>query len=63
MNEIGARVYSYLRFSDPRQATGHSADRQMQYVLRGAQDKGLALDESLLLCDERLSAYYHRHLK
>lgn len=63
MAKNGARVYSYLRFSDPRQATGSSADRQLQYAQRWAADKGLALDESLSLRDEGLSAYHQRHVK
>lgn len=61
--ENGARVYSYLRFSDPRQATGNSADRQLQYAQRWAAEKGLILDESLSLRDEGLSAYHQRHVK
>jgi len=59
----GARVYSYLRFSDPRQAAGHSADRQLQYAQRWAAERGLVLDESLSLRDEGLSAYHQRHVK
>ncbi|WP_223497567.1 recombinase family protein [Pseudomonas sp. BF-R-16] len=58
-----SRVYSYLRFSDPRQALGHSADRQLQYAQRWAADKGLILDETLSLRDEGLSAYHQRHVK
>ncbi|MBQ0934665.1 recombinase family protein [Ideonella paludis] len=56
-------VYSYLRFSDPRQATGHSAERQMQYAARWAEEHGLRLDESLSLRDEGLSAYHQHHVK
>lgn len=63
MAKNGARVYSYLRFSDPRQATGSSADRQLQYAQRWASEKGLVLDESLSLRDEGLSAYHQRHVK
>ncbi|PMY63160.1 MULTISPECIES: recombinase family protein [Pseudomonas] len=63
MAKNGARVYSYLRFSDPRQATGSSADRQLQYAQRWAAEKGLVLDESLSLRDEGLSAYHQRHVK
>jgi DNA invertase Pin-like site-specific DNA recombinase len=63
MAKSGARVYSYLRFSDPRQATGSSADRQLQYAQRWASEKGLDLDESLSLRDEGLSAYHQRHVK
>lgn len=60
---MGARVYSYLRFSDPRQSSGSSADRQLQYAQRWAAERGLVLDESLSLRDEGLSAYHERHIK
>ena len=56
------RVYSYLRFSDPRQAAGHSLDRQAAYAARWAAEHGLVLDESLSLKDEGLSAYHQRHV-
>lgn len=56
------KVFSYLRFSDPRQSGGSSADRQLQYAQRWAADKGLVLDESLSLRDEGLSAYHQRHV-
>jgi DNA invertase Pin-like site-specific DNA recombinase len=57
------KVYSYLRFSDPKQAAGSSADRQLQYAQRWAADRGLPLDSSLSLRDEGLSAYHQRHVK
>lgn len=57
-----AKVFSYLRFSDPRQATGSSADRQLHYAQRWAAERGLGLDESLSLRDEGLSAYHQRHV-
>lgn len=63
VNKNGARVYSYLRFSDPRQASGSSADRQLQYAQKWAADRGLLLDESLSLRDEGLSAYHQAHVK
>lgn len=56
------RVYSYLRFSDPKQAAGSSADRQLEYAQRWAAARGLGLDESLSLRDEGLSAYHQRHV-
>lgn len=59
----GRKVYSYLRFSDPRQALGNSADRQLQYAQRWAEANGLVLDESLSLRDEGLSAYHQCHVK
>lgn len=58
-----AKVYSYLRFSDPKQAAGNSAERQIQYAQQWAASKGLPLDEALSLRDEGLSAYHQRHIK
>lgn len=63
MGKNGARVYSYLRFSDPRQATGSSADRQLAYAAAWAAQHGMDLDASLTLKDEGLSAYHERHVK
>lgn len=57
-----AKVYSYLRFSDPKQAAGSSADRQLAYAQRWATERGMVLDESLSLRDEGLSAYHQRHV-
>ncbi|WP_233867260.1 recombinase family protein [Paraburkholderia adhaesiva] len=57
------RVYSYLRFSDPKQANGTSAARQMEYASRWAADHDLTLDASFTLRDEGLSAYRQRHVK
>src|SRR5574340_1697060 len=58
-----ALVYSYMRFSDPRQAAGSSADRQAEYAQRWAAERGLVLDESLSMADHGLSAYHQRHVK
>ena len=58
-----ARVYSYLRFSDPKQAAGGSIDRQLEYAARWAADHDLELDASLSLRDEGLSAYHQRHVR
>ncbi|WQN26101.1 recombinase family protein [Stutzerimonas stutzeri] len=63
MKKNSARVYSYLRFSDPRQATGSSADRQLLYAQKWAAERGLVLDESLSMRDEGLSAYHQQHVK
>lgn len=60
---IRARVYSYLRFSDPRQATGSSADRQLRFAEAWAAERGLELDGTLSLRDEGLSAYHQAHVK
>ncbi|TCG06286.1 hypothetical protein BZM27_27550 [Paraburkholderia steynii] len=56
-------VYSYLRFSDPRQRAGNSIDRQTEYAATWAVKHGLQLDTSLSLRDEGLSAYHQRHVK
>lgn len=56
------RVYSYLRFSDPKQAAGSSADRQTEYARRWAAERDLVLDESLSMRDEGLSAYHQKHV-
>lgn len=58
-----AKVYSYMRFSDPRQATGSSSDRQTAYAQRWAEEHGQPLDTALTLRDEGLSAYHQRHVK
>lgn len=55
-------VYSYLRFSDPKQAAGSSADRQAAYAARWAAEHGMQLDTSLSLRDEGLSAYHQAHV-
>lgn len=60
---IKARVYSYLRFSDPKQSAGSSVDRQTEYARRWAADHALVLDDSLSMRDEGLSAYHQRHVK
>lgn len=59
----GGRVYSYLRFSDPKQATGSSVDRQLAYAQAWALQYDMELDVSLSLKDEGLSAYHQRHVK
>ncbi|RDU95179.1 recombinase family protein [Trinickia dinghuensis] len=57
-----SRVYSYLRFSDPKQAAGSSADRQTEYARRWAAEHEMRLDETLSLRDEGLSAYHQKHV-
>lgn len=56
------RVYSYLRFSDPKQAAGTSVARQTLIAQRWAAERGLVLDESLSMRDEGLSGYHSRHI-
>ena len=56
------KVFSYLRFSDPRQAAGSSADRQLAYAATWAAKQGMELDATLTLKDEGLSAYHQRHV-
>lgn len=56
------RVYSYLRFSDPRQSTGSSIERQLAYTQKWAAERGLPLDQSLSMRDEGLSAYHQKHV-
>lgn len=57
------KVYSYVRFSDARQASGASSERQRAYAADWAKQHGLALDEALSLRDEGLSAYHQKHVK
>jgi hypothetical protein len=38
-----------MRFSDPRQASGHSSERQMAYAAQWAAEHDLLLDETLSL--------------
>lgn len=52
-----------MRFSDPRQAAGHSRERQEAYAARWAAEHGLQLDDKLTMLDEGLSAYHQRHVK
>ncbi len=57
-----ARVYSYKRFSDPRQASGSSSSRQDEYAARWAGENGMVLDPDLTMLDEGLSGYHQRHV-
>lgn len=57
------KVYSYLRFSDPKQATRTSIERQLDYATRWAAENGMDLDTAVTMRDEGLSAYHQRHVK
>lgn len=59
---MAGRVYSYIRFSDARQAAGASTERQRAYAEKWAADNGLVLDAELSMRDEGLSAYHQRHV-
>ena len=56
---LGAKAYSYLRFSSPEQAKGASRRRQIEAAEAWARDRGLTLDERLR--DEGVSAYRGRN--
>lgn len=56
------RLYSYLRFSDPRQKQGGSIDRQYSYAKKYAKKHGYIFDKSLSLKDEGLSAYHQKNI-
>ena len=53
-------VYSYMRFSDPRQAAGHSRERQEAYAAKWAAEHGLQLDDKLTMLDEGCLLYTSR---
>lgn len=56
------KVYSYIRFSDPKQAAGDSVGRQAAYAADWAKAHGMTLDDTLTLRDEGLSAYHQKHV-
>lgn len=60
---MSAKVYSYMRFSDARQAGGASSDRQRAYAAQWAEQHHLLLDETLSMRDEGLSAFHQKHVK
>jgi DNA invertase Pin-like site-specific DNA recombinase len=57
-----ARVYSYIRFSDAKQAAGASVERQGAYAKDWADRHGLVLDTELSMRDEGLSAFHQKHV-
>lgn len=56
------KVYSYIRFSDPRQRDGTSYSRQFDYARDYAKRHGMELDDNDPIFDEGMSAYHQRHL-
>jgi DNA invertase Pin-like site-specific DNA recombinase len=61
--ETAAKVYCYIRFSSPAQATGTSVARQTELAARYAADHGLTLDTALSMRDEGLSTFHGKHVK
>ncbi|MBB5408563.1 DNA invertase Pin-like site-specific DNA recombinase [Paraburkholderia sp. HC6.4b] len=59
----GPRVYSYIRFSSEKQASGTSIERQSEYAAEWAAAKGLTLDTTLTMYDLGLSAWKGEHLE
>lgn len=59
---MAAKVYSYMRFSDIKQSSGASSERQRAYAAQWAEEHGLVLDESLSMRDEGLSAFHQKHV-
>ena len=61
----GARpkAYSYIRFSTPEQAVGHSLERQMEAARSFATRRGLELDEALTFRDLGVPAFRGRNAK
>ena len=55
------RVYSYIRFSTPKQKLGDSLRRQMETAKKYADEHGFIFDEELR--DEGLSGWSGSHLK
>ena len=57
------KVYSYIRFSTPEQAKGHSLDRQLDYAKSYAEQNDMVLEDRLTMRDEGLSAFHQTHIK
>jgi DNA invertase Pin-like site-specific DNA recombinase len=57
MNRQAKRAFSYIRFSDSRQARGDSLRRQLDWGKSLCQTKGWVLDDSLTLQDLGVSAF------
>lgn len=55
------KVFSYIRFSSPEQALGHSEQRQIEAAREYAKRKGIEFDE--FLKDDGLSGFHGTHLR
>jgi DNA invertase Pin-like site-specific DNA recombinase len=51
------RAYSYVRFSTPEQAKGHSRDRQTERAKAWAEKRGVTLDAELSFEDHGVSGF------
>jgi DNA invertase Pin-like site-specific DNA recombinase len=51
------KAYSYVRFSTPQQALGHSLQRQTEKATKYAVEHGLTLDTELNMTDAGVSAF------
>lgn len=60
---MSPKVYSYLRFSDAKQASGDSINRQKNFAKKWADEHGYTLDGSLTMTDSGLSAFHQKHIK
>lgn len=61
--KMSGKVFSYLRFSTPKQAAGASKVRQLDYAKNWAADNNMLLDDALSMRDEGLSAFHQKHVK
>src|SRR5437016_5855253 len=57
MKRTSKRAFSYMRFSDKKQAKGDSLRRQLEWGPALCRDQGWNLDERFELADEGVSAF------
>ena len=57
------KAYSYIRFSSPDQARGHSLPRQLTAARDYAKEKGLELDENFTFHDLGISAHKGKNIQ
>jgi len=55
------KAYSYIRFSTPEQAKGHSIRRQEELSAAYAEEHGLELDNSLKMTDKGVNLHPKVH--